>query len=264
MAASLIGGLLRSGHPAGRIHVAEPLAARRDWLRQTHAVTVHARGADAAREADALVLAVKPQQMQEALAGLRLRPGTMVLSIAAGVRLATLTQALGHAIHPVRSMPNTPALLGKGITGLYAPPQTPAPARALAETLLAAAGPTVWVREEADLDAVTALSGSGPAYYFLLTEALAEAGQQLGLDAATAQRLARQTLIGAAAMAEHTDTDLHTLRVQVTSRGGTTEAAVAHLEAGGLRTLFADALHAARARSRQLGERLATPTAKDI
>jgi pyrroline-5-carboxylate reductase len=264
MAASLIGGLLRGGMPAARISVAEPLAARRDWLVQTYAVTACADGAEAARDADALVLAVKPQQMQEALAGLQPRPGAVVVSIAAGVRLATLTQALGRQIHPVRSMPNTPALLGKGITGLYAPPETPAAARALAESLLGTAGPTVWVTAESDLDAVTALSGSGPAYYFLLTEALAEAGAQLGLDADTARALAHQTLIGAAAMAEQTGADIHDLRVQVTSKGGTTEAAVAHLESAGLRTILADALRAACLRSQQLGASLATPNAKDL
>jgi pyrroline-5-carboxylate reductase len=154
-------------------------------------------------------------------------------------------------------MPNTPALLGAGITGLCAETGTPPGARRLAETILQTAGPTVWLAREADLDAVTALSGSGPAYYFLLTEALREAGAALGLAPEVAAQLARQTLIGAAAMVQQSTSDLGELRANVTSKGGTTEAAVARFEAGGLRALVTEALRAAQARSIEMGQQLA-------
>jgi pyrroline-5-carboxylate reductase len=252
MAASLIGGLLSAGHSPTHIHVAEIGAERRAWLQREFGVTVFAQVAEAAELADAIVLAVKPQQMREALQGLRLRAGTVVLSIAAGLRLASLQRWLGDGLHYVRSMPNTPALLGAGISGLYAPASTPAAARALAESVLAAAGDCVWLDDESQVDAVTALSGSGPAYYFALTEALREAGVALGLTPETSARLARQTFIGAARMADGAD-DVAELRARVTSRGGTTEAALQCLEAGGLNQLFRDALLAAAQRGAELG-----------
>jgi pyrroline-5-carboxylate reductase len=255
MAASLIGGLLAAGHVATRIRVAEIGDARRDWLRQQFGVEAFASAGEAIVEADAIVLAVKPQQMREALAGLRPAPGTTVVSIAAGLQLASLRRWLGENLHYIRSMPNTPALLGAGISGLYAAPATPAPARALAETILNAAGDCVWLDDEAQMDAVTALSGSGPAYYFALTEALREAGVALGLAPQTAARLARQTFIGAAKMADGDD-DVAELRVRVTSKGGTTEAALQRLETGGLRELFKDALAAAARRGAELGATL--------
>jgi pyrroline-5-carboxylate reductase len=152
-------------------------------------------------------------------------------------------------------MPNTPALLGAGITGLCTPAQTPADARRLAEDILRAAGDCVWLDDEAQMDAVTALSGSGPAYYFLLTEVLRQAGVQLGLAPEVAAQLARQTFIGAARMAE-ADTDVAELRRRVTSKGGTTEAAVAQLETAGLQRIFNDALAAAARRGAELGAQL--------
>lgn len=255
MAASLIGGLLAAGRPPSQLRVAEPLAERADWLRQTYGVTVSANGADVVRGAAAVVLAVKPQQMRAACSALRLDTGSVAVSIAAGIRLASLRTWLGPEVHLVRSMPNTPALVGAGITGLYAPPETPVPARQLAEGILTAAGSCVWLEAETQMDAVTALSGSGPAYFFLLTEALREAGTSLGLAPDVAARLARQTFIGAARMAEG-DTDVATLRANVTSKGGTTEAAVAHLENAGLRALFAAALAAAAQRGKELGDSL--------
>jgi pyrroline-5-carboxylate reductase len=150
-------------------------------------------------------------------------------------------------------MPNTPAQLGSGVTALYAPPETGAESRALAEKILGSVGATCWIKDEALLDAVTALSGSGPAYFFLLTEVLRDAGQALGLDAATARLLAEKTFIGAGRMAEAGGKDVAELRANVTSKGGTTEAALAHLEKHGLRKLFADALKAAEQRGRELG-----------
>jgi len=257
MAASLIGGLLAAGHPAARLRVAEPLAERADWLRREFAgIEVKATPAEVLPGAGAVVLAVKPQQMSAALAGLQADAGCVVVSVAAGVRLARLRRALGPQAHYVRTMPNTPALLRKGITGLYAPEATPAPARELAQAILATAGETVWLQREEDIDAVTALSGSGPAYFFLLTEVLREAGEKLGLEPATAARLALQTFAGSAVMAAGSGRDVVELRAQVTSKGGTTEAAVKSLEAAGLRRVFDEALAAAARRSAELGDLL--------
>lgn len=255
MAGSLIGGLLAAGHARERIRVAEPDLARAQWLREHFGVEVGA-AADIVRGAAALVLAVKPQQMRTALQGLRPDAGCVVVSIAAGVRLATLRAALGDSVHLVRTMPNTPALVRQGITGLYAPAGTPAAACELAQYILDAAGETVWLQSEAQMDAVTALSGSGPAYFFLLTEALREAGERLGLEKDTAARLARQTFIGSAAIAAPSEHDVTQLRAQVTSKGGTTEAAVQSLEASGLRAIFQQALAAAAKRGAELGDAL--------
>ena len=256
MAGSLIGGLVAAGHAAARIRVAEPDTGRADWLRRVHGVIVSARAAEVAAGADALVLAVKPQVMRDAVAGLEPAASTTVVSIAAGIRVASLRAWLGDAAPVVRCMPNTPALLRFGVTGLFAPTGTPERSRALAEKVLGAVGQTCWVPDEAQLDAVTALSGCGPAYYFLLTEALRDAGRTLGLDATTAKLLAERTLIGAGRMAESAGQDVAELRANVTSKGGTTEAAIAHLEGHGLRALFLDALRAAERRGRELGDAL--------
>lgn len=259
MAAALIGGLLKTGWPAAQIVVAEPLPTRADWLKAEFGIAVQNTGAALPADADALLLAVKPQQMASALAGLSLKPGALVVSIAAGVRLATLQRLLGPQVSYVRTMPNTPALLGAGITGLFAPTGTSAAARALAEQLLAAAGACVWVDEEQQLDAVTALSGSGPAYFFLLVEALRDAGAALGLKPEIAAQLAAQTCVGAARMVGESGLDAAVLRANVTSKGGTTEAAVNHLEAAGLRAHFKQALFEADARAKALGDALDQP-----
>jgi pyrroline-5-carboxylate reductase len=169
MAAALIGGLLASGHSASHIRVAEPFAERADWLRRQFAVTVKAGAAEVIHGAQAVVLAVKPQQMSEALQGLKLDKGATVVSIAAGIRIDSLRKMLGDEVYLVRTMPNTPALYQKGITGLYAAPGTPDAARDLADTIIKATGQTRWLANESDIDAVTAVSGSGPAYFFLLT-----------------------------------------------------------------------------------------------
>jgi pyrroline-5-carboxylate reductase len=256
MAGSLVGGLLAAGHPASRLVVAEPDGARAEAVRREFKVEVRA-GARELPVADALVLAVKPQAMREALAGLALPFTTTVISIAAGIRIDSLRGWLGGSAAPVvRSMPNTPALLRFGVAGLYAPPGTPELSRRRAERVLGAVGQTCWVDDEGLLDAVTALSGSGPAYYFLLTEALRDAGRELGLDAPTAKLLAERTLVGAGRMAESAGRDVAELRANVTSRGGTTEAAVGHLENHGFRALLLAALRAARDRSRELGAAL--------
>ena len=255
MAAALIGGLLAGGCAPARIRVAEPGAERAVWLRKEFGVHVAGAGNQVGHGAAAIVLAVKPQQMRAALADLKPDEGTTIVSIAAGVRLATLKEALGARVHYVRSMPNTPALVRKGITGLYAPADTPEAARKLAERILQTAGATVWLASEAQMDAVTALSGSGPAYFFLLTEVLREAGEKLGLAPAVAAQLAQQTFVGSAAITAP-DPDVRTLRAQVTSKGGTTEAAVAALEAAGIRNMFDQALAAAARRGAELGDQL--------
>lgn len=256
MAAAMIGGLITSGHTAAHLRVAEPNAERAEWLRRRFGIKVQDSAAKVIAGAQAVVLAVKPQQMGEALHGLQLDADTTVVSIAAGVRLSSLRHWLGDGVHLVRCMPNTPALYQQGITGLFTPASTPASARALAETILKAAGQTCWLEQEAELDAVTALSGSGPAYFFLLTEALREAGIKLGLSPAVAAHLAQQTFVGAAGMADKTGADVSTLRAQVTSKGGTTEAAVKSLETDGIRAIFERALAAASARSKELGDQM--------
>jgi len=257
MAGALIGGLIAAGHAPARLRAVEPDASRGQALRTQFGIAVETRAAAILTGADALVIAVKPQQVKAALQGLQPAAGTTVVSIAAGVQLASLRGLLGDALHYVRCMPNTPALLGQGISGLYTPASTPGPARQLAENILKAAGAVVWLEQEQDMDAVTALSGSGPAYFFLLTEVLMEAGIKLGLAPETAAQLARQTFVGAAAMAAKPGADVMQLRANVTSKGGTTEAAVQHLEAAGLRELFAEALSRAQRRGAELGAQLA-------
>lgn len=256
MATSLVGGLIAAGHAPSGLRVAEPDAARAGALRSRFGVTVEADARAIVGGAGTVVLAVKPQQMGDALQGLTPDAGACVVSIAAGIRLDFLRTALGPSLHYVRSMPNTPALYGCGISGLYAMPDTPATARERAEYVLRAAGETVWLEREADLDAVTAVSGSGPAYFFLLVEAMRDAGTTLGLTPQTAARLAARTCVGAARMIEAGTTDVAELRQQVTSQGGTTEAALKHMEAAGLRGIVREALAAAARRSEELGDEL--------
>ena len=257
MATSLIGGLIAAGHAPALLRVAEPDAERAAALRSRFGLDVQPEARAVVVGSDTVVLAVKPQVMGEALRGLKLDAGACVVSIAAGIRLDFLREALGSDLHYVRSMPNTPALHGCGISGLYASPQTPADARERAETVLRAAGETVWLEREADLDAVTAVSGSGPAYFFLLVEAMREAGVALGLAPETAARLAARTCVGAARMIDGGTTDVAELRRQVTSKGGTTQAALEHFEAAGMRGIVRDALTAAARRSEELGDQLA-------
>jgi pyrroline-5-carboxylate reductase len=205
-----------------------------------------------------VVLAVKPQDAGHALRALRerlLEQRPVVLSIAAGLRIADLAQACPAGIAIVRAMPNRAALLGAGITGLYAPPSVTAAQRSLAELVGAAAGRAVWLRTEAELDVVTALSGSGPAYFFLLAEQMAQAAQALGLEGDTAALLAAETLYGAGLLA-HEGAPLAEQRAAVTSRGGTTEAALRVLHEAGFEALIARALQAAAARSVQLADSL--------
>lgn len=256
MARSLIAGLVAKGHPAASIRVAEPVAALRDALHADFGVSVLNDGAAAVRGASTWVFAVKPQVMRtvcESLAPLAQAHRPLVVSIAAGVTGSQLERWLGGDLPVVRTMPNTPALLGAGITGLHASARVDADGRAFAETLLAAAGKTVWIQNEDLMEAVTAVSGSGPAYVFLLAEAMVDAGIEEGLPAATARALALETILGAARMlTEEGAPDAAELRRRVTSPNGTTQAAIEHFEASGLRDLVAGAIHAASERGRQL------------
>ena len=256
MGRALIGGLLRAGALPGEITVGESVAAVREALSRDLGVRATADNRAAMTGAAVVVLAVKPQQAQAVLTPLApaLRTAhALLLSVAAGVRVATLEGWCGAGVGVVRAMPNRPALVGAGVTGLYAPPQVAAPQRALAERVMKSVGEVVWVPGEDALDTVTALSGSGPAYFFLLAELLAEAGEQLGLEGAAARRLAAVTLYGAGLLTQSGDADLRQLRAEVTSQGGTTEAALRVLEGSDLRATVTRALAAAAQRSRELG-----------
>jgi len=264
MGRALVAALRRHGHPAARIIVGEPGADARSALERDFAVRTTADNTEVADAADILVLAVKPQDMAAALQPLRAtlaRRRPLIVSIAAGLPVARLREFCGVALPIVRAMPNRPALLGMGASGLYAPPDVPPEARARAEAVLAAAGMVAWIDLEMLMDAVTAVSGSGPAYFFRLAEALADAGRAQGLPVEVASRLAAATLAGAGAMAA-ADADLAGLRAAVTSRGGTTAAALTTLEAGGLERLVAEAVESATRRGRELAQAVPDSTVK--
>lgn len=262
MATSLIGGLIADGLSPARLVVSEPRAERRAWLAERFGVVVVEDNRRAVEGADVVVLAVKPQVMQGVLEALgpSLRDARpLVISIAAGLRTDALLRWIGGSVPLVRCMPNTPALVQSGVTALYAMPEVAAAQRDLAESILRAVGITLWVDDERLLDAVTALSGSGPAYCFLLMEALQAAGERLGLPADQARLLTLQTVFGAAKMALESAEGPESLRVRVTSPGGTTERALAVFEAGGFRELVARAVAAAAERSRELADELGGP-----
>jgi pyrroline-5-carboxylate reductase len=259
MARSLIGALIRSGGVAATsIAVAEPDAATRDALIRDFGVKAHASNADAVRGAGTIVLAVKPQVLQAVCAVLGGAIGEatpLIVSIAAGIRIDQIERWIGRALPVVRAMPNTPALIGAGATGLIANARASADDRARAEALLGAAGRTAWIEREDLMDTVTALSGSGPAYFFLLVEALEDAAVAQGLPLETARMLASQTCLGAGRMLAESGEAPSTLRERVTSPGGTTAAALAAFDAGGLRKLVTAAVAAATARGRELSAR---------
>jgi pyrroline-5-carboxylate reductase len=259
MARALIGGLLRQGVPARQLCVGEPQPVARGSLEHEFGVATAADNSAAIHDAALVVLAVKPQVAAQVLQSLHsplLARRPVLLSIVAGLRIADLTRLCPQALPIVRAMPNRPALVGAGITGLYAAPAVSAAQRSMAERIARAAGRLVWLRTEAELDIVTALSGSGPAYFFLLAEQLAQAAVSLGLDRDTAILLAVETLRGTGALARG-DATLAEQRAAVTSKGGTTEAALKVFEAGGFDALVASALLAAAARSAELADSLA-------
>lgn len=255
MAAALIGGLLHKGFPATDILVAETSEARRIWLSEHYPVTVAADAHGLMEEADVVVLAVKPQGLRQALLELsHPYPGQLILSIAAGVRAADISRWLAGHTAVARAMPNTPALIGAGITGLFAMPGVSPAQRLQAGQVMQAVGGTVWVEDEGQIDAVTAVSGSGPAYVLYLIEALEEAALDLGLAPELARLLALQTFLGAAALAVRDGEPPATLRAKVTSKGGTTEQGIRVLEENGVKAVMLNAARAAAARSRELAD----------
>ncbi|KIH80848.1 pyrroline-5-carboxylate reductase [Pseudomonas batumici] len=257
MAASLIGGLRAEGLDAALIRASDPGAETRARVQAEHGIEVFADNAEAVQGADVVVLAVKPQAMKAVCEALRpsLKPNQLVVSIAAGITCASLNNWLGE--QPiVRCMPNTPALLRQGVSGLFATPQVSAEQRQQAQTLLSAVGKALWLDEEQQLDAVTAVSGSGPAYFFLLIEAMTAAGEKLGLPRDIASQLTLQTALGAAHMAVSSDVEAAELRRRVTSPAGTTEAAIKTFQAGGFEALVEKALGAAAHRSAEMAEQL--------
>ena len=257
MTTSLVGGLRALGVAGEDLRVSDPVADQRERLRLEFGVLATADNAEAVRDADLVVLAVKPQDMAAAsrsIAAAVARQRCVVVSIAAGIRIAHLLQWLGNGTTIVRTMPNRPALIGAGITAACAGPGVGQADRAAVEHVLAAAGPRVWLDDESLMDAVTAVSGSGPAYFFLLVEALEDAGVALGLPRDVARRLAAHTASGAGRMVVESVDPPATLREQVTSKGGTTAAALAVLERAGLRDTFAAAIAAAARRSAELAD----------
>ena len=254
MANALIGGMLRQGFAAADIHVVDPGTDARDRLAAAYAVNCHESAESAPAAPDIVILAVKPQQMKEAAAPLVGKLGNaVVVSIAAGLDMAALSRWLGGHRRIVRSMPNTPALVGAGITGLCALPEVDPEGRAAAERVLRAVGSTVWIADESRMDAVTAISGSGPAYVFLFIEALQAAAAELGLDAEQGRQLAIDTVRGAAALAAASDEPAAVLRERVTSKGGTTEAALRVMGDKGVKEGIVAGCLAAEARGKELG-----------
>ena len=254
MASALIGGLVRSGRPSDSILVVEPYDAQRDKLHQQFGVVPLAAADATLQRAGTVVWAVKPQSFAEASAACRgLVGGALQLSVMAGVRSDALVAASGSA-RVVRAMPNTPALIGRGIAGLYARPEVDAAARAEIEALFKPTGQSLWVAAEDDLDAVTALSGSGPAYVFYFLEAMMQAGAEMGLPPDQARALGQATFAGAAALAMALPLTPAELRAQVTSKGGTTHAAITSLDSSAVKEAFVRALHAARHRAQELGK----------
>ena len=256
MAFSLIGGLIADGCPPDQIWVAEPHPERRVALQQRFGIRLTASNCEAAAACETVVLAVKPQTIAtvtKEVAAVVATHRPLIVSIAAGVRETAIRRWLGYEASVVRAMPNTPALVRTGATALYANLHVTSDERNRAESVLRTVGLTLWLDDETLLDAVTALSGSGPAYLFLLMGIMESGGRQMGLPTETARLLTLQTAFGAAKMALESAHDVATLRAQVTSPGGTTERAIEVLERGGIADLFTSALLAARNRAQELG-----------
>lgn len=253
MASSLVGGLISDGCSPDQFCVADPDPGRRSWLGETYNIRAVADNATAAAGADVVILAVKPQVARVALQSLApADDDTLYLSVIAGIREAALRRWLDTRGPIVRAMPNTPALLGCGVTALFADASVPESLKEVAEGIMRASGAVVWVREESLLDPVTALSGSGPAYFFLLMEVMNRAGVEMGLTAEAARLLTLDTALGAARMALESEADVAELRARVTSPGGTTAAAINVLESRGTTETIREAILAARDRARQL------------
>ena len=254
MASAIIGGLIREGVSAARIEVVEPVAEARARLQAQFGIAAQDHASPALARARLVVWAVKPQTFKEAAAQARAHTGSALhLSVAAGIRSDSIAQWLGTQ-RIVRSMPNTPALIGKGITALYARPGVSSDDKRRVEQVIATTGESLWVDDEAQLDAVTALSGSGPAYVFFFLEAMTRAGIEMGLTREQAYKLSIATFAGASELARASDDPPELLRQRVTSKGGTTHAAISAMEQDQVQALFIKALHAARERAKELGD----------
>lgn len=257
MAAALVEGLINKGLNAEQVIMSDPSKDRLAYVEKTFGVKTSSNNRTAADQADVIMLAVKPQIMSAILDDLKpavADSSKVIISIAAGITLARLAKSLGNETALVRCMPNTPALVQTGATGMFANEHVSSAQKALAEQILQAVGIVVWLEQEQQLDAVTALSGSGPAYYFLVMEAMIAAGEAMGLTPNTAKQLTLQTALGAAKMAGTGDVDPAELRRRVTSPGGTTEEAIHSLEKNQLVGIFGQALAAAKRRSEELGQ----------
>ncbi len=261
MAAALIAGLAGKLTAGAHIHVVDPNAAALDQLRARYGVTTAARADGALSACGAIVLAVKPQAMREVAAQLLpLLPPSgstaapLIVSIAAGIRAVDLSRWLGGYRAIVRCMPNTPALIGQGITGMVAADGVSAAQREAADAIMRAVGATVWLDDEAKIDAVTAVSGSGPAYVFYFIEAMQQAATELGLSAEQGRQLALATFAGAAQLAVEATEPVGVLRERVTSKGGTTHAALASMAQAGVKEAIVDAVKAAARRGQTLGD----------
>ena len=258
MASAIIGGLLKRGMAAGNIQVVEPLEEQRLKLRQQFNVHPRETPSPSLASADMVVWAVKPQTFKEAALRARFHTKTALhLSVAAGIRSDSIAHWLGTE-RVVRAMPNMPALVGQGMTALFARPAATPADRALVNNVIQTTGEHLWLDDEAQLDAVTALSGSGPAYVFYFIEAMTEAGMGMGLSQAQAHQLAVGTFVGASALARASSEPPDVLRARVTSKGGTTYAALRSMEQDNVKTLFVRAMHAAKQRARELGDEFGT------
>ena len=257
MSRSIIAGLIQAGYPAERIIAANPSRPKLDELASQFGIRITQDNTEAAREAEVIVLAVKPQLMAGMLttlvAELGSLDGKLLISIAAGIRVARLQEMAGGHDRIIRTMPNTPSLLGLGMTGLYAPPAIGQADRAVAEQMMQSVGKTLWVDEEAGINGVIAAAGSAPAYFFLFMQAIAEEAEAMGFTPEQARLLVQQTALGAATMVEQNpDLSLQTLREQVTSKGGTTAEAVKTFQEQGLMPLTARAMQAAVTRAGEM------------
>jgi len=259
MASALIAGLAGKLTAGADIHVVDPNPAALDKLQALFGVTTATMADAAISSCEVVVLAVKPQAMREAAAQLAplLADGrALLISVAAGIRAADLSRWLGGYGAIVRCMPNTPALIGMGITGMVASAGVVEEQRATADAILRAVGPTVWLEDEAQIDAVTAVSGSGPAYVFYFIEAMQQAAVEMGLSAEQGKQLALATFAGASQLAVQSDEPVSVLRERVTSKGGTTFAALTSMEASGVKPAIIAAMKAAAARGKELGDEL--------
>jgi len=257
MATALIGGLIKQGFKAGSIRVVDVSRENLESLQSRYQVQIFAELDSAAVASEVIVLAVKPQQLHGVAAALApLLQQQLVISIAAGVRAGDLSRWLGGYRQLVRTMPNTPAMVSSGMTGLYALPEVIPAQRAQAESVLQAVGSTLWLEEESQMDAITAVSGSGPAYVFYFMEAMQTAAVELGFSPQQARTLTQETFLGAARLAAQSDEDAATLRARVTSKGGTTERALGTMEDAAIKAAIVTAIRAAAERSRELGNAL--------